>query len=156
MKLIWSERWKCFKTWEISDWRNKILGAIVHLACFCCWNLSWRELCLHWMIQREIIGFWPCNEFCMGSLLFGQMGYIRVAISCFIVVINGSFFNSLCSWNTIIFIMLQWDLQAAIEMNKTTQMIVQLKEDFNNIHFGLFKIVFNFAIFLSTVQLLFP
>lgn len=52
--------------------------------------------------------------------------------------------------------MLQWDLQAAIEMNKTTQMIVQLKEDFNNIHFGLFKIVFNFAIFLSTVQLLFP
>lgn len=90
VKLIQSEHWKGFKTWEISDWHNKILGTAV-LACSCCWNLSCRELCLHWMIQRKIIGFWPCNEFCTGSFPFRQMGSISLAISCFIVVINGSF-----------------------------------------------------------------
>lgn len=36
-----------------------------------------------------------------------------------------------------------------IGMEKHTQVTVKLKEEFNNIHFGLFKIVFSFAVSLS-------
>lgn len=56
--------------------------------------------------------------------------YLGVLFLDFIVVINDSFFNRLCSRNTTIFTELQQDLQAAMEMSKSLQMIVSWKKDF--------------------------